>query len=153
MNDEKSGKTRPRFSLAEWLNSPKSLKIIVWVGLAGMALILLSSLWENRRDTETAATATDDYAAVMEAKLQETLCCVGGVEDCRVLITLENGNRAVYAGGKELTECEPTVRGAVVVVRGTVDDAVETEVKNVVKTALHITEKRVCVIAESQDEY
>ena len=155
MNEPKTeeGEKTPHVSVSEWLSSPKALKIIVWAGLIGMALILVSSLWDSHRAAQTAAPASDDYAAVMEAKLQETLLCVNGVSDCRVLITLENGSRAVYAGGKELTECEPTVRGVVVVVQGVLDDTAETEVKNVVKTALHVTEKRVCVVTDMQNEY
>ncbi len=141
--------------ISGWLTSPKTLKILVITGLVGMALILISSFFDTKpTDTQTAATAADDYAAVMENKLHDMLLCVDGVTECRVLVTLENGNRVVYAnGGKEpLTECEPTVRGVVVVVDGFVDETCEMQVKNVVKTALHLAEKRVCVVTNISGE-
>lgn len=142
---------RPDFSA--WLTSPKVRKIIVWAGMIGMGLILLSYFLDSGNKTETAVAAetSADYAAVMETKLHDLLVCVNGVTECRVLVTLENGSRYVYASnGKDpLTECEPTVRGVVVVVDGTLSEQTENEIKTVVKTALHLAEKRVCVVANT----
>ncbi len=147
---EATPSTRPTF--AAWICSDKARKLIVLAGLLGMVLLLLSVLFDNSSAAPLDAdVSSEDYATEMETKLHDLLLCVDGVTDCRVLITLENGNRVVYAnGGKEpLTECEPTVRGVVVVVNGAVDETVENEVKHVVKTALHLAEKRVCVVANT----
>ena len=159
MNTDKTevsaGETeRQKPDLSAWFTSPKVRTVIVWAGLIGMGLILLSYFFDSgKKATSTAAQETSsDYAAVMETKLRDLLLCVEGVNDCQVLVTLENGSRYVYAdnNSKEpLTECEPTVRGVVVVVNGAVDDQTETEIKSVVKTALHLAEKRVCVVANT----
>ena len=151
---------RGRFSLSEWLCAPRTLKIIVWVGLIGMGLILLSALFDTKKTDETATAASaeaagaDDYAAVMEQKLREMLLCVDGVSDCQVMVTLESGRRVVYdTSGKEpLTECQPTVRGVVVVLNGTADETAKEEACRVVKTALHLAEKRVCVVSNTSGE-
>lgn len=149
--DEETKPIKPDFSA--WMTSPKIRSIIVWAGILGMGLILLSALFgSGAKEEQTAAQETSsDYATVMETKLHDLLICVEGVTECRVLITLENGSRYVYANnGKEpLTECEPTVRGVVVVVDGVVSKEAETEIKSVVKTALHLAEKRVCVVANT----
>lgn len=144
----------PRRSFFEWLNSEKARKIVVWAGLLGMLLLLLSVLFDNSADTVEADAPVTDYAAEMETKLHELLLCVEGVSDCRVMVTLESGSRVVYAnGGREpMTECEPTVRGVVVVIDGAIEEQTEEEVKRVVKTALHLAEKRVCVVVNSTNQ-
>ena len=53
------------------------------------------------------------------------------------------------ADGKEgllVTEIQPTVRGVVVACEGAADEEVAALVTEAVKTALNITDKRVCVI-------
>jgi len=163
MNEQEDKKTPEKkplasFSLSGFLSSPRALKIIVWAGLAGMALILLSALFDSHKTEEASAavsaSASDEYAAEMEQKLREMLLCVDGVTDCRVMVTLESGSRVVYdENGKEpLTECEPTVRGVVVVVDGPTNENTNDEVCRVVKTALHLAEKRVCVVSNTVNE-
>ncbi len=160
LTNEAATSPRERFSLSEWLCAPRTLKIVVWVGLIGMGLILLSALFDTHKADEAATAASaevasaDDYAAAMEQKLRELLLCVDGVSDCRVMVTLESGRRIVYdASGKEpLTECQPTVRGVVVVLNGTADETAKEEACRVVKTALHLAEKRVCVVSNISGE-
>ena len=48
--------------------------------------------------------------------------------------------------GLLVTEIQPTVRGVVVACEGAQDEAVAALVKTAVKTALNVTDKRVCVI-------
>ncbi len=144
--------TKP--DISAWLTSPKMRNFIVWAGLIGMGLILLSYFFDSSKKAETSVSSqpSSDYAAVMETKLHDLLLCVEGVTNCQVLVTLEDSGRLVYASNNSkepLTECEPTVRGVVVVVEGVVSDKTEAEIKTVVKTALHLAEKRVCVVANT----
>lgn len=157
----KEENTAPRKSTAmsetvsRFLTSEKAQRWIVWIGLAGMLLLLLSVLFDTHStDAATTADTGEDYAIVMEQKLREMALCVEGVSDCRVLVTLESGSRYVYEDNDDqpLTSCEPTVRGVVVMLKGPVSDAGQQEVKTMVKTALHLTDKRVCVVCDTHNE-
>ena len=58
-----------------------------------------------------------------------------------VTVDAENGKEGLL-----ITEIQPTVRGVVVACAGGGDETVATMVTNAVKTALDISDKRVCVI-------
>ena len=94
----------------------------------------------------------------------------------RVMVTLESGTRTVYAAdtassagadgsasysehyltvdtdsgpvGLLLTRIQPTVKGVAVVCDGGGDAAVQQRVVQVVSTAFHISERRVCVVKQ-----
>ena len=157
MTEKPSGDWRlSKEKIGRWLTSDNARKVLVLAGLLGMALLLLSCLSE-RKSAATAVPTTDSaasYTAEMEEKLRAMILCVDGVSDCRVMVTLESGGRTVYAsGGKTpLTECEPTVRGVVVMVGGVPNEETEAAVREVVKTALHLAEKRVCVVVNTHIE-
>lgn len=77
----------------------KKTKLIVFAGLLGMALILFSSFFEK----EPAAKApggewnSEQYQAMLEQRLLETVSSVEGVGKAKVMITLESGVEYVYA--------------------------------------------------------
>ncbi len=61
----------------------------------------------------------------------------------RTVVTVDDRNGKT---GLLVTQIEPTVRGVVVTCEGAADETVATLVRQAVKTALNITDKRVCVI-------
>lgn len=61
----------------------------------------------------------------------------------RTVVTVDDQNGKT---GLLVTQIEPTVRGVVVTCEGAADETVATLVRQAVKTALNITDKRVCVI-------
>ena len=152
----------------------KKTKLIVFAGLLGMALILFSSFFEK----EPAAKApggewnSEQYQAMLEQRLLETVSSVEGVGKAKVMITLESGVEYVYDGtdtkrvqekdqteqsyilvdsgsGKReallKTEKQPKVKGVVVVCEGAGNIVVEQRVLNVVTTSLDIPSNKVCV--------
>lgn len=144
-------------TIGRWLTTDNARKALVLAGLLGMALLLISCLTERKAASTAAQPTTDSaasYTATTEEKLRSMILCVDGVSECRVMVTLESGGRTVYAsGGKTpLEECEPTVRGVVVMVDGAPNEETKTQVKEVVKTALHLAEKRVCVVVNTHIE-
>lgn len=77
------------------------LRLIVGLGILGMALILLSQMLgdsgeERPTDTATADFTSEQYIADMEAKLQNLITGIEGVGRAKVMVTLESGVENVY---------------------------------------------------------
>lgn len=91
------------------------LKLIVLVGLLGMALILLSQLMSREKppqrpmDEATASFTAEDYIEGLESKLQELVTGIEGVGRAEVMVTLESGVEYVYA--QEEKRNTDTIRG------------------------------------------
>lgn len=153
------------------------MRWLIGVGLAGMLLIALTEWLPHKETAATAVTATESQVEqALERRILTLLRQVEGVGDCRVLVTLESGTRMVYAAdqtatwgadgssslsesyltvdtdagpvGLPLTNVTPTIRGVAVVCDGGGDAAVCERVVQVVATAFHISERRVCVVKQ-----
>ena len=161
-----------------WLKKDRAVHWLVGVGVLGMVLIGLSE-WLPRdsdgRDAPVTVTAAQVEQA-RERRITDLLGAVDGVGHCRVMVTLESSETAVYAadstrsvteeGGESastsyltvdtsdgpvgllLTRVQPTVRGVVVVCTGAEDPVVSRRVQSVITTAFHISERRVCVVQQ-----
>lgn len=132
---------------------------------------------EKGKDTADSVTVSGDQVeAALEQRITALLRQVEGVGSCRVMVTLESGSRAVYAAdtvsatgadgsvslsesylkvdtdtgpvGLLLTHVQPTVKGVAVVCDGGGNAAVQQRVIQVVSTAFHISERRVCVVKQ-----
>ena len=167
---------RQRFSL----RSDKTVRLLLWLGVAGILLIALTE-WLPRRESDSNHQPTVQVTATqveeaLETRIGELLSTVEGVGRCRVLVTLESDARSVYAadtvlsesadGGSSssenylavdtdsgpvgllLTRIHPTVKGVAVVCEGGGDPTVCQRVQDVVTTAFHISERRVCVVKQ-----
>ena len=112
----------------------------------------------------------------LEQRIVSLLRQVEGVGSCRVMVTLESDVQTVYATdtvsavgadgstsysehyltvdtdegpvGLLLTHLQPTVKGVAVVCSGGDDPIVQNRVIQVVSTAFHISERRVCVVKQ-----
>ncbi len=149
------------------VKSDKKRRILIGIGLIGIALIALSEWLPSRRaPTATAQQMVEasEIEAALEKRITNMLTGVAGVGNCRVMVTLEQGSRFVYAGEKSqtgektllvetdsgavgllLTEIQPTVRGVAVVCRGGGDPAVRENVISLITTAFHLSSGRVWV--------
>ena len=159
----------------QWLNKDKTVRILLWVGLAGILLIGVSELFPHTSPTETTAiTLTEGQVEqALEQRITALLREVEGVGACHVMVTLESDTQAVYAAdttsvesadgvsysehyltvdtdggpvGLLLTRIQPTVKGVAVVCDGGGNAVVQQRVVQVVTTAFHISERRVCVV-------
>ena len=125
-----------------------------------------SSVWLTESQVEQA----------LEQRIATLLREVEGVGPCRVMVTLETGAQAVYAAdtvssngadgsvmlnesyltvdtdagpaGLLITRIQPTVKGVAVVCEGGGNETVRQRVVQVVSTAFHISERRVCVVQQ-----
>ena len=95
---------RKRFSL----RSDKTVRLLLWLGVAGIALIALTE-WLPKGDTDPAAPPAAEVSAAqveaaLETRIGELLSTVEGVGRCRVLVTLESDTRSVYAADTVLSD-------------------------------------------------
>lgn len=80
-------------------------KLIVLLGLLGMALILLAQITSKEKhpaqdtpqDTDTAQFTLGEYQAQLESRLGSIIASIDGVGQARVMITLEHGGESIYA--------------------------------------------------------
>lgn len=84
-----------------------SLQTLLFVlGLAGILLIGISSLLPEKapeaRDAGVQEAEAKAYAAELEDRLQTILGQMEGVGEVRVMVTLENGYRQVYAKSEKV---------------------------------------------------
>ncbi len=84
------------------LKGEKVRNIIIVLGIAGIALIALSTFWpkstSSKADQNSASTLTaEEFVQQTEKKLTELIGSIEGAGECRVMVTLENGVEYVYA--------------------------------------------------------
>lgn len=155
----------------------RRVRVWLLLGGVGILLIGLSEVLPRREKTtadvaDTVALTPAQVEAALEERIGALLASVEGVGECRVMVTLESTAQAVYAAstaadgsgtssqevlvvatdegpaGLLLTTLQPAVRGVAVVCAGGADPAVCRRVVQVVSTAFHISERRVCVVAQ-----
>ncbi len=76
------------------------IKVLVALGLLGMALILASQFMPEKKpppDSATAVFTSAAYAGELETRLCDLVSAMEGTGRVRVMITLENAGETVYA--------------------------------------------------------
>lgn len=131
---------------------------------------------DKGEDSASVSLGGAQVERALETRITALLRQVEGVGACRVMVTLESGTQAVYAAdtvsavgadgstslseqyltvetddgpvGLLLTRLQPTVKGVVVACAGGGNPTVQQRVIQVVSTAFHISERRVCVVKQ-----
>ena len=144
--------------------------------IVNTAALTGTGVTEPTEDTATVPLTETQVEQALEKRIAALLREVEGVGSCRVMVTLESGTRTVYAAdatssvgadgataysesyltvdtdagpvGLLLTRIQPTVKGVAVVCDGGGDATVQQRVMQVVTTAFHISERRVCVVKQ-----
>jgi len=129
-------------SLGKISGNDKSIKVIVAVGLIGMALILISHLTDTGRRAppialDSSPASVDEYTSMLEARLEELITSIEGVGRAKVMLTHEDGQ----------------VQGVVIVCDGADDIRVVLKLTNVVTTALNIPSTRVYITKLTDNNY
>lgn len=99
------------------LKGERGVRLVVILGIAGLALILLSGfLPDDKKDaaesmqTETARSGTSEelqqYCSQMETQLVTILEQVDGVGQCQVMLTAAGTSETVYAQDEEEDQAE-----------------------------------------------
>lgn len=157
------------------LSGEKGRRVFLILGLCGVLLLALPVFLQGKGeaaqpDRPAQDLSAYDYREELEASLTRLVRAITGEASPTVLVTLENGGRALYAkdeqntergsesshvllkssegGQKALTETElnPEIKGVVIVSDLAADAVLREELTQAVKTALHISSNRVCVI-------
>lgn len=90
-------------ALNRFLAKDKTVKLLLILGLCGVALIFLSTLLGDRKKEEqvpageTAKLTAEEYGRKLEEDLARIVRAVTEEETPTVLVTLESGSRYVYA--------------------------------------------------------
>lgn len=138
----------------KWLNITEMIKkagvtrIIVFCGIAGMLLILLSTFSGLDGDnTADSNYSVNEYKISLQQELQEILYKIDGVGEVEVLLTIENSVEGVYLenNSTKTKEIEPVIRGVVIACQGGDDPVVIERVFSAVTKALNVSSAKVCV--------
>ena len=95
--------TRLTERLRQLLRSDSGIRILLLIGFAGMALILLSGLLpgksrkQAKQIQEAGSFGEEQYRMLLESRLQDALCRMEGVGDVTVMITLSSSTQQVFA--------------------------------------------------------
>lgn len=104
MNEEK--KTVIKSSFSKLLKDDKIKKLIVILGLVGIALIFISNFISTDKKTDeeqpsdsaqASYQSLDEYKSSTEKSLSSIISKIDGAGRTEVFLTLENGNEKVYA--------------------------------------------------------
>lgn len=139
--------------LSELLKTEKGTKIIFAAGIALIAVIFLFSISGSGKSSSSPETEenilsqAEEYEKRLEARLTEMINSIEGVQDAKVMITLDRTEESIYSDRKSSAAATvaPTVRGAVVICGGSESAVVRQKVSEAVCKALGISAARVCV--------
>ena len=153
---------------------------LLLLGALGVALLAIPELIPDRASAPAPAAevTVTELEAALEQRVAELVSGVSGVGACRVMVTLERGVQTVYAAdtsdsssegvlneqrsvltvdtdsgpvGLPVAQLQPTVKGIAVVCQGGDDPDVCRSVTELLSTALHISDRRVCVAKSAFD--
>jgi len=85
----------------------RGVKLLVILGICGIALIYLSTLFGNEKKQESApvkeeaSDSAGEYEQRLERELARIVRAITGEEDPVVLVTLESSSRTVYAADEK----------------------------------------------------
>lgn len=87
------------------LTKDTGLKIIVGIGILGMALILISSFLpdsseKKNTEKENSLKISDDFVNELKEQLEDTLSSIEGVGDVNVMLTVNSSDEYIYAEEK-----------------------------------------------------
>lgn len=87
----------------KYISRLRSPKILIMVGIIGIALIFLSSLGgEDKENVKANAEfSAEQYCNELQEQIKKTVTEITGSKNCSVVVTLESGIRYSYADIKE----------------------------------------------------
>lgn len=142
-------------SFKKLFEGEKIRKIILIIGVIGIALIFLSSFVDLGK-TESAYTqegfSVTTYSTQIESDLQSIISHIEGAGETQVLLTMENSVEYVYLDDSttKTKEIQPVIRGVLVVCQGGDDPVVTQRITEAVTRALDISAAKVCITKLSE---
>lgn len=135
----------------------KNKIIISSLVIIGIALILLSSFDFSKKEDDSLPTL---YTEALESKIEDFLKNVEGINEAKVILTLDTSNESVYAqsssgldyiltsDGKPIsvTEIYPTVRGVAIACTGGERDEIKIKVTELIGAYLGVSSNRIKIV-------
>lgn len=136
-------------SIKKLFENEKAKKIIIIMGIIGIALIFVSSFsgLNTEKKEDSGGFSVTTYSTEIESDLQKILSSISGCGETKVLLTIENSVEYVYLEDSttKTKEIQPVIRGVLVVCEGGDDPVVTQTVTQAVTRALDISSAKVCV--------
>ena len=96
--------------VSKYLKPFKKPKTVLIIGLVGIGLIVLSSLFSSgeskKENMKTGEMTAEEYKTILEEDIKETVTDITGSKNVSVVITLESGIKYSYADISEETLTE-----------------------------------------------
>jgi len=135
------------------LKNEKTVKIIVFIGFALIALIFISDIFSDASVSKKNSAEKpvyeeyEDYEKRLEKKLCDAVSEIEGVGKLTVVITLDSLSENVYSdkGGAVRTVITPKVRGAAIICEGGGNIVVKEKVVELASKVLGVSTARICV--------
>ena len=146
-----SVKGRETVSYSE--KSSFSKRLIIIAGLAGLGLILASSLVDfSPSEPKGEEFSVTTYSTQIESDLQAVVSQIEGAGETKVLLTMENSVEYVYLKDSttKTKEIQPHIRGVLVVCEGGDDPVAVERITTAVTKALDISTAKVCITKLSE---
>ena len=97
-------------TVSKYLKPFKKPKTVLIIGLVGIGLIVLSSLFSSgeskKENMKTGEMTAEEYKTILEEDIKETVTDITGSKNVSVVITLESGIKYSYADIREETLTE-----------------------------------------------
>ena len=139
-----SAKEKPELwmRLLARMKADKKFEAAVYIALLMLGLLVYLLIPETKTPTGPTATigggAKTDRSASIEQQLEETLRCMRGVGETRVMLTYNLG------------ETEEEIYGVIVLAQGARDIMVRTRIQSAVQTVLNVDAARINVFEMEQ---
>ena len=96
--------------VSKYLKPFKKPKTVLIIGLVGIGLLVLSSLFSSgeskKENMKTGEMTAEEYKTILEEDIKETVTDITGSKNVSVVITLESGIKYSYADIREETLTE-----------------------------------------------
>ena len=145
--------------LRQKLKGENGVRLVVFLGIAGLLLILLSGFLPDKAKpssrTETSRTETtasdlsmEQYCRQTEQQLVSILEQVEGVGTCQVMLTADGTSETITHFFWILVQqvVAPEISGVIVVCSGASSAVVQERVTKAVQAVLHLAASRICVV-------
>lgn len=140
--------------LKQMISNDKIRRVIIIVGIVGIALIFLSTYVDFDVGSESPQEefSVTTYSTKIESDLQNVISQIQGAGQTKVLLTMENSVEYVYLDDSttKTKEIEPHIRGVLVVCEGGDDPVVVERISEAVTKSLDISTAKVCITKLSE---
>ena len=136
----------------KWLDKLKKIKHIeIYVAIIFVVILLLIYFSSFKKDNNTSSTINNEltitaYIDDLERSLEESLSQIGGVEDVKVMITL-NMSQAEVSESNILLNKFPAINGVLVTAKGVGNTVTKLKVLHAIEAVLDVTNGNIQILS------